>query len=344
MGARARLFNCQHIPVRQQFQREVVIFRQLPAHHQRRTHHAPQRHHRPLLRLREVRPAVRVVALPQRADGQHVRIRPMPRRGVYTPLLRPLKHPLEQPPFVPEVVRDAPHVRVFLQMLRLLQRRGAGRQRQHNVPSAGAAGVGNDLDFPLAVRIFARNVVALDEIHAPLGVHAEDAVIIRAGFGHVAPQAVHIGIPRADAVRVCDLVAALPAIQDRQMPMRRHPRHSAHDVDAEFQPQRMDIIRQRLEALSARRRRESPRRGLQAPVFIHRQFSKRLISVARRGRLIPLNVHNDVLPAELLQVLRHVRRVLPHGCLVHRRAVAVPAVPSHRGRLCNHVRVLLNCS
>ena len=167
------------------------------------------------------------------------------------PFFRPLKHPLEQPPLVPEVVRDAPHVRVFLQMLRLFQRRRAGRQRQHNVPSAGAAGVGNDLDFPLAVRIFARDVVTLDEIHAPFGVHAEDAVIVRARFGHIAPQAVHIRIPRADAVWIRDLVAALPAPQNRQVPMRRHPRHPAHDVDAEFQPQRMHIIRQRLEAFSA---------------------------------------------------------------------------------------------
>lgn len=171
--------------------------------------------------------------------------------GVDAPFLRPLKHPFEQPPLVPEVVRDAPHVRVFLQMLRLFQRRRAGRQRQYNVPPAGAAGVGNDLDFPLAVRIFARDVVALDEIHAPFGVHAEDAVIVRARFGHIAPQAVHIRIPRADAVWIRDLVAALLAPQNRQVPVRRHPRHPAHDVDAEFQPQRMHIIRQRLEAFSA---------------------------------------------------------------------------------------------
>lgn len=184
-------------------------------------------------------------------DGQHIRIRPMPRRGMDAPFLRPLKHPFEQPPLVPEVVRDAPHVRVFFQMLRLFQRRRAGRQRQHNVPPAGAASSGNDLDFPLAVRIFARDVVALDEIHAPFGVHAKDAVIVRARFGHIAPQAVHIGIPRADAVWIRDLVAALPAPQNRQVPMRRHPRHPAHDVDAEFQPQRMHIIRQRFEAFSA---------------------------------------------------------------------------------------------
>ena len=35
MGARAPLFNRQHVPVRQQLQREVVILRQLAAHHQR---------------------------------------------------------------------------------------------------------------------------------------------------------------------------------------------------------------------------------------------------------------------------------------------------------------------
>lgn len=127
------------------------------------------------------------------------------------------------------------------------------KQKQGTLPKNGAASSGNDLDFPLAVRIFARDVVALDEIHAPFGVHAKDAVIVRARFGHIAPQAVHIRIPRADAVWIRDLVAALPAPQNRQVPMRRHPRHPAHDVDAEFQPQRMHIIRQRLEALSARR-------------------------------------------------------------------------------------------
>ena len=283
-----------------------------------------------------MRAVLRIAALAQGAEGQHVRVRPVTGSRVDAPFFRPLEHRLQQAPFVPEVVRDAPHVGIRLQVLRFGKRGGAGAEAEHDVPAAGAAGFGDQLDFPAAVGIFPGDVVALDEVHAPFRVEAENAVVIGGRFGQVAPETVHIGIPGADGVGVGRVLAEVRAVRDGQVPVRRHAGHSAHDVDAELQPQAVDIVRQRFEARAVRGAGEAVDRGGQPAVFIHGQLGKRLVAVVDGGGLVPLDVHHDVFPAEGFQLLRHVLRVAADDALRDGCTVAVPAVPAHGRCLRDH--------
>ena len=120
------------------------------------------------------------------------------------------------------------------------------------------------------------------------------------------------------------------------MPVGRHPGQAAHDVDAEFEPQGMHIIRQGLEALAVRRAGEAVLCWQQAAETVHHHVGEGLVSVGLGGGLIPLNVHHYVFPAVVFQVLRHVVGVSAYRVLGHRRAVAVPAVPAHGWVLRDH--------
>ena len=221
-------------------------------------------------------------------------------------------------------------------MLRLFQRRRPGGEAQHHVPAAAAAGFGDDLDFPPAMRIFPGDVVHLHVIHAPGGVQRKNAVIIRPDLRQLAAQAVHIRVPGAHRIGIRRLGAGSPAAVNGQAPVSRHPRQAPHDMNAKLQPKAVHILRQGPEARAVRRAGEAVYRRQQPAIIVHGQFREGLIFVGIRRGLIPLNVHHNIFPAEFFQMFRHVIRVLANGFLVHRRAVAIPAVPPHGRRFRDH--------
>ncbi|MNI50427.1 hypothetical protein D3C73_1050870 [compost metagenome] len=59
--------------------------------------------------------------------------------------------------------------------------------------------------------------------------------------------------------------------------MGRLARDAAHNMDTELQSQTVDIIGQRLKALSVRRRRETVRGRQQPGVFIHHERNERTV-------------------------------------------------------------------
>ena len=252
------------------------------------------------------------------------------------PFLRPFEHRLQQAPVVPEVVRDAPHVGIRLQVLGFRQRRGTGAEAQHDLPSASAAGFGDQLDLPAAAGILPGDVVALDEVHAPFRVEAEDAAVVGGRVRCIAPEAVHIGIPHADGVRISCGMAEIRAVRDGQVPVRRHSGQAPHDMDAEFQAQAVDIVCQRPESRAACGAGEPVDRRQQPAESVHGQLGKGLIAVVDGRGLVPLDIHHDVLPAEGFQFTCHVFRVPADNVLRDGGTVAVPAVPAHGRCLRSH--------
>ena len=83
--------------------------------------------------------------------------------------------------------------------------------------------------------VFAGDVVALDEVHAPLGIELEDAVIVALGQGMILLDAVHIRVPGADGIGVGHIGAGHVRALDRQAAVRRHAGQTAHDMNAEFE-------------------------------------------------------------------------------------------------------------
>ena len=110
----------------------------------------------------------------------------------------------------------------------------------------------------------------------------------------------------------------------------------AHYVDTEFQSEGMNVIGERLKALSSRRRREAVFCGDKSAVFVHAKRRKGVVFVAVRRGFRPLNVNNDILPAVLLQIFRHEIGVCTNNVLRNGRAVAIPAIPAHWGSFCSN--------
>ena len=98
----------------------------------------------------------------------------------------------------------------------------------------------------------------------------------------------------------------------------------------------MNIVGQRLETLPAGRGGKAVFSRLQASEFVHAELCKRNIFVGRSGRLIPLNIDDNVLPAILFQMLGHIFSIFPDNIFRDGCTVTVPAVPAHRGCFGKH--------
>ncbi len=180
-----------------------------------------------------------------------------------------------------------------------------------------------------------RDVVGLDVVHAPTGIQFQNriVVILRAGAAQI--DTVHVGVPRADGSGIRDIAGPRLAAEDRQIRLHRLPGNTAHNVDAEAQPQAVDVIGQRPEAAAARRRREPVHRRNQPAILVHGELRAGAVTVGLGVRLGPLDVDDHILPAVLLQVLGHITGVGPHFRLGHGGAVRVPTVPAHRRSGCH---------
>ena len=180
------------------------------------------------------------------------------------------------------------------------------------------------------------DIVHLYKIHAPARVQLKNAVVIspRAVLADV--YSVHIGIPRAYAVEPCDITRGLIASLYREIVTYCLTGYASHNVNPEFQTQRVNILRERRKALSARRRRKSVLGGYHPRILVDTKVGERVIFVTVSRRLVPLDVHHDILPTVLLKIFRHKFGVGAYGSLIYRSSVAVPAVPPHGRRFCNH--------
>ncbi len=127
MSAVAVLVYVENFFIRDERRCRRIVARQIAAEDQRRAEDAPERHHRLLLIGRELggRASAFFAGHAQFAEREHVRVRP---GVVLAHELRPVAREIEllpqQLPVVPEVVGDAPHLRVLLEELRF--RKGAG--------------------------------------------------------------------------------------------------------------------------------------------------------------------------------------------------------------------------
>ena len=322
--------HCQNLRPGHQRPGEFVKSGQISSDHQRRPENAPQGHHGHLFVRGEPGAVFRVVILQNRPDRKHVGIRPVPRAGMAGPSFRAGKHIVQKLPPVPEIVGDPPHIAGLPVKARVFSQRGAGADRQHHFPSAASERFADHLQLARLPGHFPADIVQLDKVDFPFGVQRENAVVVGSAARMLRIQPVHVRIPLADVGGLRDLSGGIFASVNRKIPVYRESRNPAHDMDAEFQAERVDIFGERPESLSARGGGKTVDGGNQPPVFVHGQFLKRNIVMGFGLRSGPLDIDHNIFPAVGLQVFRHPFGVLPYGVLRHSRAVAVPAVPSHR--------------
>ena len=144
-------------------------------------------------------------------------------------------------------------------------------------------------------------------------------------------QAVHIGVPAADGIGVGDLVAGGVGPLHGQVAMHRLAGHPPHDMDAELQAQLMDLGGDGGKALAVPGGGKTLRGREQPAKLVHVQPGEGHVLRADLpgGGVAPLDVADDVFPAEFLQVLRHIAGVGQKLVLGDGVAEAVPAVPAH---------------
>ena len=111
-------------------------------------------------------------------------------------------------------------------------------------------------------------------------------------------------------------------------------RDAPHQVDAELEALAVHVVRERLKPCAVGSGGEAVDSGQQAAPFVHHELGVPPVVVAGGIRLIPLDVHYDVLPPVGLEVLGHVVCVGLGLCLGHGGGKAVPTVPAH-GRGCS---------
>ncbi len=115
------------------------------------------------------------------------------------------------------------------------------------------------------------------------------------------PHAVHIRVPAADGAGVGHHVCGDVSAQYLGMVMGGNAWDAPHNVDAKFQPQAVDVVRQRLETLTVHGGRESLQVGLEPGelVHLHRREGDVLELLPHRPGLVgvPLNVNHHILPA-----------------------------------------------
>ena len=173
------------------------------------------------------------------------------------------------------------------------------------------------------------NVITFDKIYAPGGIQLKDAVIISPCALLMRIHAIHVAVPTADACSLRDLSCRLVRPQNRRILMNGLTGNAAHNVNAKLKPQRMYVFCQRCKALAAGRGWKAIRCRDQSGILIHAKLRKRAILMARRSRLIPLNVDNNILPAILFQMLCHEPGILSYNLLRYGCSVTIPAVPPH---------------
>ena len=332
MSARAMLIYVDHLLIRNERGGGVVVARQVSAEDQRRAEDAPQCHHSLLLVESELcgRAAAFLVGYFQFAERKHVGIGPS---SVLAHELRPVAGVLEllaqELPVVPEIVGDAPHLRILLEELRLGNRRGPGRDAEHN----RAPGLANReaQRFHLGWLIeMAPHVVSLDEVDAPRCVEFRNRIVVSLGSRLRRVNAPHVRIPAARVAFIRNVSSVKGSALDRKVTGDRLPWDPAHDVNSELQALAVHVVRQRLETRTVCRGRKPVHGWHQAAELVHGKRGPGLVVVSLRIRLVPLDVDDNVLPPIFREMLRHPVGVGLDLRFADRGAVGIPTIPAHR--------------
>ena len=332
-GTHTVAVHAKHLLVGETLTGEVAETGHFTANHQGRVADAPEGHHGVLLVVREVGPATVVLGgiagIGHRhgnlSDGQHIAICVVAHLMVFGPFGSFGKDGGDVIPIVPQVVHHAPLIGQSVTLVVVLILRLAGRERQDDGAAALVNGVANHLNL---VRVeWTGDVVHLDEVHTPLGIEVDDAVVVLLSLvGHAHEGIVfEPGAGRSGAVvdlgpcslslGGCGVAAAQERVVGRVLGYSSG--HAPHDVDAELETHLMYPVCQRFEAnidIAVHTTGETAGRGQIAAVFVEDiSLVAPLVVVAgtQGGMLaIPADIHHDILITVLLEIVAHVFCVL----------------------------------
>ena len=116
----------------------------------------------------------------------------------------------------------------------------------------------------------------------------------------------------------------------------------SHNMNTELQSKRMDIFCQWSKARTVCCGRKTIYCGKQSSILIHYYIRKRMILIGCSIRLIPLDIHHNIFPTVLLQMLSHKFSVPSYGIFCNSRSITIPAVPPHR--CCFHLHLFYTLS
>ena len=240
-------------------------------------------------------------------------------------------------PTVPQIVGNTPHLGVLAQEVDVARRHpAAGRERQVNRTAVFGFGFGDGAiiggDFVGVER--GLHVVDLEEVEAPGGEQVELRVIpgLRARVGLV--QAVVVRIPLAHVVEVGHVLGGVVGAVYGQVLVHSDTRDAAHHVHAKLQAQFVDGGGERAESLAAGSTRETHRVRQLTAVFVENQRRVVVVTMCAGGRVVPVDVDDQRIPAGVFQVFSHEPRVGQQLVFGESRAVRIPAVPAHRRTPC----------
>ena len=329
--------------VRQHANLFIRELRQLTADHERSSEHVPERQHRTDLCGCKGRTTLFAEGLSDHTDREHIAVRIAAAGHMILPLLAAAEHVQKKRPAVPEVIGNPPHVCILCIEPCTINVCRSRRKRQDDRPARLQNGAVNHLGLMpsgkllhlTAVRVLSgiADIITFDKINSPVRIHLNQRIVICLSCRNV-PNTVHIRIPRADRIRIRDLIRRHIRSEHRKMPEGCRSRNSAHDMNTELQTQTVDISRKLRKALSACCRREPVFRRLKPSVLIHRVVSKRNVLNFRpfRPRIsgIPLNVDDHILVSRRLQMICKILRVGLYLRFRHRGVVIIIAVPPLR--------------
>ena len=225
--------------------------------HHRRTKDGPERHHGFLLFRGKAGAALFAKAFSQFSKRKHIAVRPASFGYMILPEFASVEHVFEQIPVIPEVICDPPHISIGLIVPCFVDQSRSRRKGKDDRVFTALDGFCEHFDLMTpriwvgGVEIGVADVVALDKIYAPGSIQFQERIVISLSFGGVA-HAVHIRIPSADGAWIRHIRCVCVGSEHRGMQVSSNPRDAAHDMDSEFQPQAVNVFRQRSKSPAVR--------------------------------------------------------------------------------------------
>ena len=147
-------------------------------------------------------------------------------------------------------------------------------------------------------------------------------------------QAVVVRIPLAHVVEVGHVLGGVVGAVYGQVLVHGDTRDAAHHVHAKLQAQFVDGGGERAESLAAGSTRETHRVRQLTAVFVENQRRVVVVTMCAGGRVVPVDVDDQRIPAGVFQVFSHEPRVGQQLVFGEGRAIGIPAVPAHRRTPC----------
>jgi hypothetical protein len=195
------------------------------------------------------------------------------------------------------------------------------RKAQHDGPAGFRQRLADHADFVAFIRMVG-DAIDLEKVDAPAREQLRHRIVIGLAGGTRA-HAVVVLVPRADIRGVGHVGGPPGGIGDGDVVGHGLLRNAAHQVNAEFQSERVDVVGQRFEPGAVGGRGIAVgRRGVAA---IGSQGEGRVGLLGDE----PAFVDDDVLPAVAFQVLGHVSGFGADAGFVDGHAPGIPTVPTH---------------